>query len=645
MKRGFIAALAGLFSALGMVSSVSAAPPPLEAYAKPPTVSAMSLSPDGSKTAVITLDGEQRTLKVVDVGGKLVFAAPVANVPVVRVDWITNDLVLAYFAKVSDRSWDWTAPRIAHSGVVVDLAAHKAHVLFDRHPGQSPIVRGVHGYRQVNGRWVAYLGRTTRLPSEDYGHKQWIIPDLYQVDLLTDDITKVDASGLDTHNWLVDDKGAIIARSTYDEEKGRFTLEIHERQALTLDSPYHGAELAGFGPSYDTALVREGGDEEPRLTEVPLNGAGPARPFWQDFKWTRLLQDREQRLLGVIDAEEQHGRFATPLLQARYDGVLGAFRGRRVHLVSWTDDLGKMIVETSGGQDADVYWLVDVAAGSAKVLASGYPDIDDAQVAETRLVHYQAADGMALDGVLTLPPGRPAKALPVIILPHTGPVGLSTGIGFHWQAQAFASRGYAVFQPNYRGSSEHGEAYWKAGYGEWKGKILSDIDDGLAALAAAGTVDAGRACIIGDGFAGFYALSAATAPTRRYRCAVSVNGVSDFGEVFGWAWAAAGRHSAGSREARRIFGADKLDLDHVGADSPLRNAARATAPILLAHSKDDSTHPEAQSLKMQRALADAGKPVEFVELPVEDHLLVRGETRLQLLKAEMAFVQKYNPAD
>ncbi|WP_371918227.1 alpha/beta hydrolase family protein, partial [Pseudomonas sp. FW306-2-11AB] len=90
------------------------------------------------------------------------------------------------------------------------------------------------------------------------------------------------------------------------------------------------------------------------------------------------------------------------------------------------------------------------------VLAEDYPSVKPKQVGATKRYAYKASDGLQLDGVLTLPPGSSGKNLPVVVMPHGGPIGVDDGLGFHWWAQAFASRGYAVFQPNYRGSSGYG---------------------------------------------------------------------------------------------------------------------------------------------------------------------------------------------
>jgi dipeptidyl aminopeptidase/acylaminoacyl peptidase len=135
--------------------------------------------------------------------------------------------------------------------------------------------------------------------------------------------------------------------------------------------------------------------------------------------------------------------------------------------------------------------------------------IEPEQVGPISTVAYTAADGLELDGILTLPPGREAKDLPLVMLPHGGPHAYDE-VAFDWWAQAFASRGYAVFQPNFRGSTNRDDAFVRAGYGEWGRKMQSDISDGLQALADKGIVDPKRACIVGASYGGYAALAGVT---------------------------------------------------------------------------------------------------------------------------------------
>jgi dipeptidyl aminopeptidase/acylaminoacyl peptidase len=257
-----------------------------------------------------------------------------------------------------------------------------------------------------------------------------------------------------------------------------------------------------------------------------------------------------------------------------------------------------------------------------------------------RMIHYQAGDGLDIAAVLTLPPDIPAKNLPIVVLPHGGP-GARDYPGFDWWAQAFASRGYAVLQPNFRGSTGYGETFRRAGFGEWGRKMQSDMSDGLQYLVSEGVVDPKRACIMGASYGGYAALAGVTLQKGVYRCAVSVAGVSDLGERAYTLLQERGSDSTLRRVLKQEIGSGK-DLTAV---SPIYFAKSADAPILLIHGKDDIVVHYDQSADMAKALRKAGRPFEFVTLAGEDHWLSKSATRLAMLEAALAFVEKHNPSD
>ena len=245
-----------------------------------------------------------------------------------------------------------------------------------------------------------------------------------------------------------------------------------------------------------------------------------------------------------------------------------------------------------------------------------------------------------MDGILTLPPGRDPTSLPVVMLPHGGPHSFDSE-QFDWWAQALASRGYAVFQPNFRGSTHRGGEFRRAGYGEWGRKMQTDISDGLAALAEAGLVDPDRACIVGASYGGYAALAGVTLQQGIYRCAVAVAPVTDIRRMYREDYRATGQMRTTRTALRERLG----NPDTWDEVSPERFAERADAPILLIHGRDDTVVPYVHSEKMADALDDDDKPHELLTLDGEDHWLSLSETRQRMLSATVAFVLEHNPAD
>lgn len=231
------------------------------------------------------------------------------------------------------------------------------------------------------------------------------------------------------------------------------------------------------------------------------------------------------------------------------------------------------------------------------------------------------------------------------MLPHGGPEGRDT-LGFDWWSQALASRGYAVLQPNFRGSEGFGWDFIKAGFGEWGKKMQTDLSDGVRDLATQGIIDPKRVCIVGASYGGYAALAGATLDRGVYRCAVSVAGPSDLKKMLlSVREAHNGQMSAAQRYWLRFMGADGIKDPDLAAISPARLADKVDVPVLLIHGKDDTVVRYDQSQAMADALKKAGKPVTFVTLEGEDHWLSRGVTRLKMLTEAVAFVEKHNPPD
>jgi len=213
-------------------------------------------------------------------------------------------------------------------------------------------------------------------------------------------------------------------------------------------------------------------------------------------------------------------------------------------------------------------------------------------------------------------------------------------LAFDPEVQFLANRGYAVLQPNFRGSSGYGQEFYEKGEGEWGRAMQDDLDDGVAWLASTGVVDPQRVCIEGSSYGGYAALWAVTRNPERYRCAASFAGVTDVRAQL--------RYQASQLEAREradwrhtVQGSQRFDLDTV---SPLRQVARLKRPVLVAHGDADTTVLFKQSTRYRDALKHAHKQFEFVVYPGEGHGLYDPANFTDWLDRLDQFLAKYNPA-
>ncbi|WP_394761102.1 alpha/beta hydrolase family protein [Phenylobacterium sp.] len=634
-----------LFAMLSMVvcaRAADAAPPPLEAYGRLPAVDSATLSPSGERFAVIDSDKDGRVVYVRQTAdGKAIGALRFAEGKLRRLAWAGEDHLLIFntstqaFSEPGAQKGEW-------EGLInFDLRTGKAVMLLAKSPNYVDAIFGWYGAAQVNGRWYAYVGGVGLGHTEEWSRSA-IFADLDRIDLDNGKVEVVVHSSERSRSWLVSSAGEVLAHTLYDTATRTSTLyagAAETRQLAQAVGKGRELDLAGLGRRPGTLLVREETDGKEQLRELPADGSGPGEVLLADAAASGPIFDRDSRLLIGFASLAKSVMFDKPT-EKRINDATAPFGGDRSELVAFSRDFKKLIFSANGPRNPGRFYLVDLSSRAAVPIGDTRPDIGPDQIGPVSMTHYKADDGLEMDGVLTLPPGREAKGLPLVVMPHGGPIVEGDTVSFDWWAQAFASRGYAVFQPNYRGTLGYGDAFRKAAAGQFGRKMQTDISDGVAALAKAGTIDPKRVCIVGASYGGYAALAGVTLQQGLYRCAVAVAGVADMRKMLEADIASRDRRAL--EFWRGLSSAKSQDLDAI---SPARLAAKADAPILLIHGENDTVVPIEQSKLMERALRQAGKPVELVTMAGEDHWLSNAATRQQMLNRAVAFVQQHDPAN
>jgi len=627
----------------------AAEPPSLDAYGELPNVEDAAISPEGTRIAAIATIRGQRVLLFLDSSMKVLRSASLGEVKSRGLQWAGEDAVLLVTSETVDLDHafvqdQFEATRVMYIPLDPDVPIN---FVFSDSTSLVKAVFGMHGVREIDGEWYGYYG-AIELVSDNTLHKYMphTRPALFQVRLRDNRLRRVAVPAPENswRDWMIDADGKVGATFEMSRDSGSWTLEGPKGNTIAKGMDKEGdAGLVSFGRDGSTAIYSiEGEDGESHWFEAPLDGSAEPHETLTDDGVDRVFVDRTNgRLIGFARGDgDDEPEFFDPAKQDAVRKVNKAFSKLDLTFGDWTPDLKSMLVRTSGNGDSGTWYMVDIENLAAGAFGVERPEIDRERVGPISVFAYTAADGLEMDGILTLPPDREAKDLPVVIYPHGGPTGQDDK-AFDWWAQAFASRGYAVFQPNFRGSTNRDEAFRRAGNGEWGRKMQTDLSDGLTALAAAGIVDPSRACIMGASYGGYAALAGVTLQHGLYRCAVSVAGVSDLKLMYDTEYLESGRSRVVMRSLLEQLG-PRSGLTDI---SPRHFAGQADAPILLVHGRDDTVVPFEQSAKMADALKDAGKEYELVDLGSEDHWLSLSATRKKMLAAAMAFVQKYNPAD
>jgi dipeptidyl aminopeptidase/acylaminoacyl peptidase len=642
MSRVWAGLAAGLAVAV-FAAGVSAAP--LAAYGDLPTIEQIAISPSGNLLAIDLVKGEMRSIVVQDlVSRKIVTGIRTGETKIRNMQFAGDDHLIITSSSASGMLGVLVEKSEWFVASDYNLVTHQVRPLLGdvemsgNFIRSDPVVRSVDGKPTlfVTGvRFVGYEGKTT----------------LFRIDLDTDRSSPIiDTGGEMYTDYLVGGDGMPAARTQYDAPSKQWTLEVwhdrswHAAEAKTafIETP----DLRGLGRDGASVLIGELEQGQYTVRELSADGAKLSDPLpWGPFAGP-IHDPTTHRLIGVValDGDRWSYRFFDHDDQMDWRSIEAAFPGEALSLASWSDDRRKIVVRFDSPTDGPGYALVDLAKRSSLPLGMEYPGLSAADISPKRAVTFKAADGLEIGGYLTLPQGRDPKQLPLVVFPHGGPAARDDP-GFDWWAQAMASRGYAVLQVNYRGSEGFGWKFMSAGFGEWGGKMQTDLSDGVRYLAAQGTIDLARVCIVGASYGGYAALAGATIDTGVYRCAVDLAGPSYLAKLISYGVGREGRQGIGvERYWDRYMGAKGQSDPHLAAISPADHADKVTIPILIIQGKDDTVVPFEQSQIMADALKKAGKPYDFVVLNHEDHWLSRSDTRLQMLQATMDFLAKNNPA-
>jgi dipeptidyl aminopeptidase/acylaminoacyl peptidase len=630
-----------LFALAAACFAMPATAAPLSAYGKLPTIEAASVSPSGHAVAMSLTDGEDRLIVVQDLATqKLTMRAATGRAKVRYVRW-AGDHHLLIITTVTATPMDvMTSQREWTMGFRMDLKTQKVLPLM-RDVEQAmntiygaPIVRTYNGEPTVFVQGIKFVNNEGRLS-------------LFRIDMDRATSKMIEVGGSDTRDWVVGVDGQAAAQELYDLKTGRWSVKLKTpsgawREAVTATALNDPPSMMGLGPDGKSVLYETlDDDQRPVWREARFDDAAPGAPLPVSGSQGPIYDPQDGRLAGshALVGEEGRYTFLNPNDQTVWKAVTAAFPGAIVALESWSNDRKKIVVRVDSPDEGPAYAIVDLNTRKATWLGAEYLEVKAEDVALQKPIRFKARDGLQLTGYLTVPKGREAKALPLIVFPHGGPAARDTP-GFDWWAQGMASRGYAVLQVNFRGSEGLGDALLEAGYGQWGRKMQTDLSDGVAYLAAEGKIDPKRVCIVGASYGGYAALAGAALDTGVYRCAASFGGLSDLGRFV--TWSKIKRGQGAFRYWTRFMGAEE-DRKVLAEISPALYIDKVSIPVLLIHGKDDSVVPFDQSQVMAEALRKAGKPVELVIQKGEDHWLSRGETRLQTLETTMAFVEKHNP--
>jgi dipeptidyl aminopeptidase/acylaminoacyl peptidase len=623
----------------GEKAAAQAAPQliPTEVFAKSPLVSRPRLSPDGRKLLAM-LGGTGKAslgLVFVETGESRMFALP-KGFEIASYSWAGDNKVLislgkntVYFAE------DAYMTRL----VVYDVATGKSEFVGKREQG----LRGDDIlYVDPEGAWLLLSIQKTVY--------EW--PSVYRVNLANNGMKEVIMPREGIAGWYADSTGVVRAGIGYQR--------VHDKWSMIYRSPGGSFRSVNnsrgdnvplgdlhFAPDSDRGyVISEGAGgrdalyafDFATLTKGEMVFAAPAN----DVSSFLPAKDGKTVDAAFFSDVRERVHWFDPAMKEVQAAIDKSVAGREAWIVASSRDKSSMLVLVTSANHPGTYYYFQPESGKMKRLATINEAMKPYTLAASKPVSYKARDGLTIQGYLTLPPGRAAKDLPLIVLPHGGPYGIRDVGDYDPEVQLLANRGYAVLQPNYRGSGSYGQGFEDKGTGQWGRAMQDDLDDGMDWLVKDGIADAKRVCIVGGSYGGYAAMWGATRNPERYRCAASFAGVSDLQRQLKYSRSYFASASKAREFRDRVRGDERFKLANI---SPIERVAELKVPVLITHGDDDQRVPLKQSSLYAAALAKAGKPHEYKVYAGEGHGLTDPVNNKDYYDRLEAFLKKYNPAD
>ncbi|MCS6152347.1 S9 family peptidase [Shewanella baltica] len=470
-----------------------------------------------------------------------------------------------------------------------------------------------------------------------------LLQDVYRVDLFNGTRKRIAGSPIGQARFMTDHQGEV--RFVAGEDSKNITKVFYRKEGNWVNTDKLNLGLADFKPlsfADDKNTIYAAGRSQGETlgvykinletgdkTEIIQDENVDPSNFWINGTNKQLYAvefENGYPSYAFVDNEDSHAKLLKDLL--------GALPGHQVRIVSETRDADKLVVLAFNDRNPGDYYIFDTKKLKLEYLVAAKKWLDPEQMAEVKPISFTSRDGKKLHGYLTLPFGKEAKNLPLVVNPHGGPYGIRNWWGFDPQNQYLASQGIAVLQVNFRGSGGYGDEFERAGYQKWGSDIQHDIIDGTQYVIDQGFADKERICIVGGSFGGYSALQSAVLAPDMFKCAIGVAGVYDLELMFNEGDVASRR--SGTSYLKEVLGQDKAVLK---AMSPSENVDKLKANILLVHGGEDERAPIEQLESLEKGLKAHNYPYQKLVMDNEGHGFYNDEHRAKYYEQMLSFLK------
>jgi dipeptidyl aminopeptidase/acylaminoacyl peptidase len=612
----------------------------------------VKISPTGDYISAITQHDGKDKLLILDAKTKQVHHAVFfpANGQVGDYAWVNNERIV--LEKEYLKGWT-EEPQYYGELMAVNADGSKVTYLFGYNSGVQQT--GSHIKKNTPIRASAFIldplpdddryMLVNAIPWNDYSSLNYESSQIvYRVDLYSGIRKKITVAPIGYSRFLTDNDGEV--RFVAGEDTNNITKVFYRQDGEWLNTDKLNLNLGDFYPisfaedkNSIYAAAREQG-ETLGVYEINLE-TGAKKQIIKDDKIdpSNYWINQTTKQLYAVEFEDGYPSYAFVNPEENHSKLLkqllASLPGHQVRIVSETRHSEKLIVMAFNDRNPGDYYVFDTKALSLQYLASAKKWLDPELMSEVKPISFTSRDGKQISGYLTLPYGKKAKNLPLVVNPHGGPHGVRDQWGFNSQNQMLASQGMAVLQVNFRGSGGFGENFEQAGFEKWGSEVQYDILDATHYVIEQGYADKDRICISGGSFGGYSALQSAILEPNLFKCAIGFAGIYNLELMFDEGDIA--RRSAGTSYLKEVLG---QNIEVLKAMSPSEHVDKLKANLLLVHGGDDERAPIEQLESLEKALKARDYPYEKLVMDDEGHGFYNDNNRAKYYEIMLKFIKE-----
>jgi dipeptidyl aminopeptidase/acylaminoacyl peptidase len=469
--------------------------------------------------------------------------------------------------------------------------------------------------------------------------------DAFRLNVATGELKMVAENPGKVDRWITDHAGVIRAATETDGVNARLLTRPDEKTAFktVLTTNFREAlspQFFTFDNKNLYAASNIGRDKQAVVTIDPVTGKELEKLYENpevDVAALAYSKKRKVVTFASFDTWKTERKFFDPETEALYRTLADKLPGYEIEVSAHDKAEEKLIVVASNDRSPGSRNLFDRKTGSLTKLVDVAPWLKESDMAPMKPVEYKSRDGLTIRGYLTLPLGREAKNLPVVINPHGGPWFRDTW-GFNPEVQFLANRGYAVLQMNFRGSTGYGRKFWEASFKQWGQAMQNDITDGVQWLIQQGIADPKRVAIYGGSYGGYATLAGVTFTPDLYAAAVDYVGVAN---MFTFMKTIPPYWKPLLDMFHEMVGDPEKDKAMMEAVSPAMHTDKIKTPLLVAQGAHDPRVNKAESDQIVEGLRKRGVDVDYMVKENEGHGFHNEENRFDFYEAMEKFLDKH----